>query len=221
VKAALLVSFAGLAVLVFHGTPAKDWLTHENLSSFLAAAGIWGPLGFILFFSVGVCLFIPGVLLTSLGAALFGTYWGFLYNWLGAMAGASAAFFIARYLGREFAASLIGDRLKKYDEGIERNGFAVVLYLRLIFFPFTLLDFGMGLTKVRFWDYFWGTALGTLVGIFVITFLVSTIKEAWISGQWQELWGWKTMAAATLLVFSLFIPAILKKLNVGRMLKIS
>jgi hypothetical protein len=72
------------------------------------------------------------------------------------MAGASAAFWIGRTLGREFAASLIGDRLKKYDDAIEKNGFATVLYLRLVYFPFTPMNFGMGLTKVRFWDYFFG-----------------------------------------------------------------
>lgn len=221
VKAALLVSFAGLAVLVFRGTQARDWLSPENLSSLLAGAGIWGPLGFILFYGAGICLFIPGGLLTALGAALFGTYWGFLYNWLGAMTGASAAFGIARYLGREFAASRIGERLRKYDEAIERHGFATVLYLRLIFFPFTLLDFGMGLTRVRFADYFWGTGLGIIFGTFVITFLVGTLKEAWVSGQWQGLWGWQTLVAAALLVFSLFLPTILKKLNVGRLLKIT
>ena len=91
-------------------------------------------------------------------------------------------------LGREFAASLIGDnRLKKYDDAIERNGFATVLYLRLVYFPFTAMNFGMGLTKVRFRDYFWGTGLGMLVGTFIFTFFVGTIKEVWASGDWANL----------------------------------
>jgi len=135
------------------------------------------------------------------------------------MLGASAAFFIGRYLGRELAASLIGDRLQKYDDAIERHGFATVLYLRLMFFPFTLLDFGMGLTKVRFRDYFWGTALGIVVGTFVISFLVGSVKEAWVSGQWGRLWRWETFFSLGLLVFSLFVPKILKKFQVERLLK--
>ncbi len=69
------------------------------------------------------------------------------------MIGASAAFWIGRTLARDFAASLIGERLGKYDDAIERNGFATVLYLRLIYFPLTPMNFGMGLTKARFWDY--------------------------------------------------------------------
>jgi len=51
---------------------------------------------------------------------------------------------------------MIGDRLKKYDDAIERNGFTAVLYLRLLNSPFTPMNYGLSLTKVRFWDYFFG-----------------------------------------------------------------
>lgn len=67
------------------------------------------------------------------------------------MFGANGTFFIGRTLGREFAASLIGDKLKKYDDAIKRNGFATILYLGLVYFPFTPMNFGMGLNNVRFW----------------------------------------------------------------------
>jgi uncharacterized membrane protein YdjX (TVP38/TMEM64 family) len=154
VKGAILLVFVVASVAVVRFTPVKSTLTPEGLGRLLEMAGIWGPVIFILVYAVGVCLFIPGTLLTTLGGALFGPYKGFLYVWVGAMLGASAGFWIGRTLGRELAASLIGDRLKKYDEAIERNGFATVLYLRLVYFPFTPMNFGMGLTRVRFWDYF-------------------------------------------------------------------
>jgi uncharacterized membrane protein YdjX (TVP38/TMEM64 family) len=156
-------------------------------------------------------LFVPGTLLTALGAALFGAYQGFLYVWIGAMLGSSAAFWIGRTLGREFAASVIGDRLRKYDDAIERNGFATVLYLRLVYFPFTAMNFGMGLTKVRFWDYFFGTALGIIVGTFVFTFFIGTLKEVWVGGDWGQLLSLKVFFSVCLFVFSLFIPKIIKK----------
>jgi uncharacterized membrane protein YdjX (TVP38/TMEM64 family) len=127
------------------------------------------------------------------------------------MAGASAAFWIGRTLGREFAASLIGDRLKKYDDAIERNGFATVLYLRLVYFPFTPMNFGMGLTKVRFWDYFFGTALGIIVGTFIFVFFLGTLREVWISGDWSGLLSGKVFFSLALFVFSLFIPKIINK----------
>jgi len=129
------------------------------------------------------------------------------------MMGASAAFFIGRTLGREFAASLIGDRLKKYDDAIERNGFATVLYLRLVYFPFTPMNFGMGITKVRFWDYFAGTALGIIVGTFVFTFFIGTLKQIWASGQWEQLVSPKVFFSVGLFICSFFIPKIVKKLK--------
>jgi uncharacterized membrane protein YdjX (TVP38/TMEM64 family) len=129
------------------------------------------------------------------------------------MAGASAAFLIGRTLGREFAASLIGDRLKKYDAAIERNGFATVLYLRLVYFPFTPMNFGMGLTGVRFRDYFFGTGLGIIVGTFIFTFFIGTLKNVWTTGNWDQLISAKVFLAIALFVFSFFIPGIIKKIN--------
>jgi uncharacterized membrane protein YdjX (TVP38/TMEM64 family) len=132
-----------------------------------------------------------------------------MYVWFGAMLGACIAFYIGRHLGRDFATSLIGSKLKRYDDAIERNGFATVLYLRLIYFPFTPMNFGMGLTKVCFRDYFLGTALGITVGTFIFTFLVGTLKDVWGSGRWDELLSWKVFLSITLFIFSFFIPKLL------------
>ncbi len=213
IKASILVVFIFVAIYVIRFTPVKGFLTPEALSRFLETAGIWAPLLYMLVYTVGICLFVPGTLLTALGAAIFGAYWGFLYVWVGAMVGASAAFWIGRTLGREFAASLVGDRLKKYDDAIERNGFATTLYLRLVYFPFTPMNFGMGLTKVRFWDYVFGTGLGIIVGTFIFTFFVGTLKEVWASGNWGELLSFKVFFSVGLFVFSLFIPKIIKKIK--------
>jgi uncharacterized membrane protein YdjX (TVP38/TMEM64 family) len=201
------------AIFLVRFTPIKNYLTADALGRFLDGAGFWAPLIFILIYAVGVCLFLPGTLLTGLGAAIFGAYAGFVYVWFGAMAGASAAFFIGRTLGREFASSLIGDKLKKYDDGIERNGFATVLYLRLVYFPFTPMNFGMGLTKVQFRDYFFGTGLGIIVGTFIFTFFIGTLKEVWVSGNWAELISFKVFFSIALFIFSFFIPKIIKKIK--------
>ncbi len=213
IKALILLAFIILAIYFIRFTPVKGYLTAEALGKFLDSAGIWAPIVFILVYAGGICLFVPGTLLTGLGAAIFGAYWGFLYVWIGAMLGASGAFFIGRELGRDFAASLVGDRLKKYDEGIERNGFATVLYLRLVYFPFTPMNFGMGLTRVRFWDYFFGTGLGIIVGTFIFTFFIGTLKEVWMSGNWAALISFRVLGSIALFVFSFFIPKIIKKIK--------
>lgn len=213
IKAIFLMLFLLGAIAAVRFTPLKSYLTPEGLGRFLAMAGIWAPVIFVLVYAVGVCLFIPGTLLTTLGGALFGAYHGFFYVWAGAMLGASAAFWIGRSLGRELAASLVGDRLRKYDDAIERNGFATVLYLRLIYFPFTPMNFGMGLTRVRFWDYFFGTGLGIIVGVFVFTFFVGTVRDVWKSGDWAGLLSGKVIFSVALFVFSFFIPKLIRRIK--------
>jgi uncharacterized membrane protein YdjX (TVP38/TMEM64 family) len=212
-KALILVIFITAAISVVRFTPVKGLLTREALSRLLDAAGFWAPLIFMIVYATGICLFVPGTLLTALGAAIFGPYWGFVYVWVGAMAGASAAFWIARTMGREFAASMIGDRLKRYDDAIERNGFATVLYLRLVYFPFSPMNFGMGLTKVRFWDYLGGTGLGIIVGTFIFTLFIGTFKDVWASGDWSQLLSFRVFFSIALFIVSLFIPKLLKKVR--------
>ena len=216
IKAVVFVLFIGAAISIIHFTSLRQFFNQEVLSHFLEETGLWAPLIFVLIYAAGICLFVPGTLLTALGAAFFGPYRGFLYVWVGAMAGASASFWIGRTLARDFAASLIGDRLKRYDDAIERNGFATVLYLRLVYFPFTAMNFGMGLTKVRFWDYFLGTGLGIIVGTFIFTFFVGTLKEVWASGNWGNLLSFKVFFSIGLFVFSLFIPKIVNKFKKER-----
>jgi len=213
VKAFIFVVFIVAAVYIMRFTPVRGYLTTKALGTFLDKAGIWAPVVYIFVYTFGVCLFVPGTLLTGLGAAIFGTYWGFLYVWTGAMLGSSLAFVIGRTLGRDFAASLIGEKLKRFDNAIERNGFATVLYLRLVYFPFTLMNFGMGLTKVRFWDYFFGTGLGIIVGTFIFTFFIGTLKEVWSSGNWGELISFKVIFSIGLFIFSFFIPGIIKRIK--------
>ena len=213
IKASIFVLFIITAIIVVRYTPLKDYLTATALGDFLKQAGIWAPIAYIIIYAAGVCLFIPGTLLTGLGAAIFGPYWGFLYVWIGAMIGASCAFVIGRTLGREFAAGLIGNRLKRYDDAIERNGFATVLYLRLVYFPFTPMNFGMGLTKVKFSDYLWGTGLGIIVGTFIFTFFIGTVKEVIASGNYAELISFKVFFSIALFIFSFSIPKIIKKVK--------
>jgi uncharacterized membrane protein YdjX (TVP38/TMEM64 family) len=212
-KALLLLVFIVGAIIFVRVTPLTDYLTAEALGKFLEVAGFWAPFVFVFIYAAGVCLFLPGTLLTGLGAAIFGAYWGFVYVWFGAMVGASIAFWIGRTLGRDFAAALIGNKLKKYDDAIERNGFATVLYLRLVYFPFTPMNFGMGLTKVHFWDYFTGTGLGIIVGTFIFTFFIGTLKDVWVSGNWSELMSFKVFFSIGLFIFSFLIPKIIKRIK--------
>lgn len=212
-KALVFMLFMAAAFVVFRYTPVKELITPAHIERLVNSFGLWAPVVFMGIYALGICLFLPALLFTGIGAVLFGPLYGFVYNEIGALLGASMAFFIGRYLGRDFAASLIGDRLKKYDDKIARNGFATVLYLRLVFFPFTPLNFGMGLTRVRFKEYFWGTFFGIIAGGFVLTFFFATLAEVWRSGNWAELLNGKTFLSLCLFVASFFIPKMVKKLK--------
>ena len=85
IKAAALVLFVITAVVIVRFTPVKEFLTAERLGNFLENAGFLAPLAFMIVYAAGVCLFVPGTLLTTLGAAIFGPYFGFLYVWVAAM----------------------------------------------------------------------------------------------------------------------------------------
>ncbi len=69
VKGVLLVVFILSAVAVVRFTPVKGYLTPAGLGVFLERTGIWGPVIFALVYAAGVCLFVPGTLLTTLGGA--------------------------------------------------------------------------------------------------------------------------------------------------------
>ncbi|MCX5865358.1 MAG: TVP38/TMEM64 family protein [Deltaproteobacteria bacterium] len=212
-KAMAFVLFLAAMIGLFRFTPVRAYISPDYLQSLVHSFGPWGPLVFVLLYAGGICLFLPATLFTGLGALLFGTLYGFLYNELGALLGASLAFFIGRYLGRDFAAGLIGERLKKYDDRIAANGFATVLYLRLVFFPFTPLNFGMGLTRVTFKEYFFGTLFGIIAGGFVLTFFFATLAEVWRSGDWRQLLSWKTAFSLALFVGSFSIPRLIRKIK--------
>jgi uncharacterized membrane protein YdjX (TVP38/TMEM64 family) len=215
-KAIAFAVFLIAAIYLVRFTSVRNYLTPEAINAILEKVGIWAPVLFIFIYAVGVCLFVPGLLLTGIGALLFGPYRGFIYIWVGAMIGASGAFFIGRTLGRDFASTVTGDRLKKYDDAIEKNGFTVVLYLRLLYFPFTPMNFGMGLTKVRFRDYLLGTGIGIMVGTFIIAFFIGTLKDVWVSGNWSNLLSFKVIGSLCLFAFSFFIPMVIKKIKMSK-----
>ena len=97
-----LIAFILLAVYIGRYTNFSQYLDKELITSF----GVWAPLIFILVYIMGAVLFVPGTVLTLIGALVFGTWFGTLYTVIGATIGASAAFLIARYAGREFIAKL-------------------------------------------------------------------------------------------------------------------
>jgi uncharacterized membrane protein YdjX (TVP38/TMEM64 family) len=118
--------------------------------------GVWGPVAFIAGYVVAAVLFIPGSLLTLAGGAIFGLTKGVMIVFLAAVLGSSAAFLVSRYVARSsIERRLAGNaRFAAIDRAVGAQGRKIVFLLRLSpVFPFTLLNYGLGLTNVRFVDY--------------------------------------------------------------------
>ena len=118
--------------------------------------GIWGPLVFIAGYALATVALVPGSVLTLAAGAIFGLVEGTVYVFFGASLGACAAFLVARYLARSAVERRVeaNPRFAAVDRAVGREGRKIVFLLRLSpVFPFSLLNYGLGLTRVRFVDY--------------------------------------------------------------------
>lgn len=147
----VLIGLAVVAALVFAGRQAGQSV--PRFTAWVEGLGAWGPAVFILGYAVAAVAFIPGSLLTLAAGALFGLARGTLYALIGATLGASAAFLIARYIARGAVEKRIAGnaRFAAVDKAVGREGFKIVALLRLSpVFPFNLLNYALGLTRVPF-----------------------------------------------------------------------
>jgi len=161
------VVVAVLAALVLLGRFAGGYV--PRFAAWVESAGAWGPVLFILGYALAVVAFVPGSLLTLAAGAIFGLTRGVAYVFVAAVLGSSAAFLIARYAARAAIERRIAGnpRFAAIDRAIAAQGRRIVLLLRLSpVFPFNLLNYALGLTRVRFAD-----ALVASIGMLPGTFL--------------------------------------------------
>jgi uncharacterized membrane protein YdjX (TVP38/TMEM64 family) len=134
--------------------------------------GWWGPIVYILLFAVGPSFLVPGAVMTIAGGLAFGALWGSLWSLVGAYLGCLIAFGAGRFLGRSFVDRVIGERLRKMSQKLARNGFYVILYLRLVpVIPYNALNLLAGASPIEFRDYFWASIIGMLPGTILFAFL--------------------------------------------------
>jgi len=160
-----------------------------DLKGWIAEQGMWGPVIFAGIYAVATVAAIPGSALTIAAGALFGSVVGVFSVIVGATLGASLCFLISRYLARDAIASGLGksEKFQKLDALTEKNGAIVVAITRLVpLFPFNLLNYGFGLTKVPFWTYVLWSALCMLPG--TILYVVGTDAVATAMEEGQVPW---------------------------------
>jgi uncharacterized membrane protein YdjX (TVP38/TMEM64 family) len=205
----ILILLAGIAVVILN----RDQIDQEVLQQWLQDAGSAAPLLFMLLYVVGTVFFLPGSLLTLVGGALFGPVWGSFYNLTGATAGAMLAFIVSRYLASDWVTLKTGGRLKQLINGVENEGWRFVAFVRLVpLFPFNLLNYALGLTKISFIQYSLATYICMLPGAVAYTYLGYAGREAITGGEGLIQKGLLAMA---LLATAAFLPRLIKKLRSG------
>lgn len=176
----------------------------EALRDWIESGGIWAPLVFIGCYIVATVAAVPGVALSVAAGALFGSVLGVMVVITGATLGASAAFLISRYFARAVVEEWLSksDKFRRLDELTEKHGAIMVALTRLVpLFPFNLLNYGFGLTRVPFWTYFFWSALcmlpATVLYVVGADALTRGITEGEISGGLIFV----LVSAAAILVF--------------------
>jgi uncharacterized membrane protein YdjX (TVP38/TMEM64 family) len=172
---ARLILLVLLAVLVagFFALGLQRYLTLEYLKSQQAAIAalyeahpVAVAAGYFAVYIAVTGLSLPGAaLLTLLGGAVFGLWWGTLSISFASSIGATLAFLSARFLFRDVVQRKFGDKLGAVNAGIEREGAFYLFTLRLVpLFPFFVVNLAMALTPMRARTFYWVSQLGMLLG---------------------------------------------------------
>ena len=171
----ILVIIGILAFVVITNRYIGNNVDIYTIKEYVKTFGVLAPFIYIVMFSLVPLTFFPDSVLAISAGLIFGFSKGYIYTTIGALIGASIAFFIARYLGKEIIKRKSSDKLEKIERLIEKNGFYIIFLLRLIpLFPFDVISYGAGITNVKYKDFILATLFGTIPGIAVFTNIGAT-----------------------------------------------
>jgi len=200
----LLLGFVGLRY-----TEAGAYLTKERIHAVVGGFGLLAPLAHVVVYTVGSTVLVPATVFTLMGAVMFGKLLGGIYNLVGATGGAALSFLLARSLGRDLAARLATGRFQDLDARAGTHGFMLICYLRLAYLPFAPVNYAAGLTRIRFLDYLFGSALGMLPSMFIITAFGDELTNL---GSATDLLTRRYLLLGILFGLSLLLPVLLRRM---------
>jgi uncharacterized membrane protein YdjX (TVP38/TMEM64 family) len=166
----IVVAAAVIVLLVVAGKSLGAYV--PQFADWVESLGVWGPVVFIAGYIVATVAFIPGSILTLAAGAIFGLARGTAFVFVGATIGSVLAFLISRYFARAAIERRLQGNAKfaNIDRAVGAQGLKITFLLRLSpVFPFNLLNYGLGLTKVSLRDYAIA-ALGMIPGTFLYVY---------------------------------------------------
>ena len=203
----LLMLVSSIGWVLLH----RDEFNAEALAAWVQGFGVAGPLVFMVAYLLATVLFLPGAVLTIAGGALFGTLWGTFYSLTGAALGASLAFLVARYVASDWVAQRTNARLQPLMQGIQSEGWRFVAFVRLVpIFPFNLLNYALGLTRIKFSHYVFATYVFMLPGATAYSYLGYIGREAAAGRAGLIRNG---LIAVGVVALMSFLPIFIKKLR--------
>ncbi|MFN4778420.1 MAG: TVP38/TMEM64 family protein [Pseudanabaena sp.] len=146
--------------------------------------GTMGAIAFIVIYNLATILFVPASILTLGGGAIYGVVWGSIYVFVAATLGAIFAFLIGRYFARGWFSEKIRNNMtfRAIDAAVAIDGFKIVLLTRLSpIFPFNMLNYVFGVTRVALKDYILGS-IGMIPATIMYVYLGSLIGDVALLG---------------------------------------
>ncbi|ABI56106.1 TVP38/TMEM64 family protein [Alkalilimnicola ehrlichii MLHE-1] len=209
IRKALIV--LGLTLVIALAWALRDHLQVDVLRATLDDLGPWAPLAFMGAYAIAAVGFVPGSVFTLAGGVLFGPLWGTLYSLIGATVGAGLAFLVARHLAADWVARKAGGQLGRVIAGVEREGWRFVALTRLVpLFPFNLLNYALGLTRIPLAHYLIATFVCMAPGALAYTWLGYAGAEA-IAGGERAIQA--VLIALALLAVVLFLPRLIRRIR--------
>lgn len=206
-----LLLVAAVVALIAVGMTFRDDLSIAGVERALDDLGAWAPLAFMMAYAIATVAFLPGLILTIAGGVLFGPVFGTLYSLTGATVGATLAFLVSRYVASDWVEARIGGRLERLVKGVEREGWRFVAFTRLVpIFPFNLLNYALGLTKIRLLQFVIATYICMAPGAFAYTWVGHAGAETVAGGRGgiQAI-----LIALGLLAAVIFLPRLIRRVK--------
>lgn len=165
-----ILFFSGILFSIFF---LAQYGIEEAISSIVGKGlSIPGVLIFILIFILRNVLYIPVSILLVISPVLFGLWNGILIAGIGAIISDSTGFWISRYYGKEFVAGSKVKLLQIVNQKVENHGVISVILLRIIpIFPGDIINFGAGISKIKYRDFLWATSISVWPDCFFYGFL--------------------------------------------------
>jgi len=158
---------------------AAKLFSPEVIKHFIGSFGPWAVVIYMLLYTVNTISLFPPIAVMSLSAGfLFGPILGVIALTLGSFCGTTATFFISRYFGAAFVDQMIKGKAAEFQEKLGRNGFMVILPIRLIGFPpWELVNYASGLSHITYRDYIAATMIGIMPAIVIQVFFSDRLSN--------------------------------------------